>query len=647
MSRPTHPFASISFKEDRVAWILSLFIILLVFGGGYLWLHRQVLGQVVSEAAARGDSAAPSLDDPRIPVLAYDRIVRDKDDVHLDRNLFREHLETLREAGFTPIRASDLADFYERGTPLPPNRFLLTFDHGYLETYAVVDPLLREMQWRAVMFIKTVRQEKGDTFFLYWDRLQRMIDSGLWEIGSNGRYGNDPVPVDREGTKGPFLTRRIWVEKEGGIETDSEMEKRVVEDYRSSKETIESHLSGIRHLPFGSLFADLSRITDDPQVVRSNDQGLTDFYSLGFVEDRFGINDRTSDPRRLKRLRVDPTWSGKELVYRLTTAMAPPPKKAEWSKKGNDHQKGNPERPGWIEGEGLVSMEGDRLLLEGAPRADLWFPGSTWAEEWMMEADLSVESGGFWLIQESSSGDMWRWGGDGGGKGLSLQYRTQNGLLETIARFPAEAKPGEWHHVKLVKRGKGLWIEWDRHPLSDRPIYLPLPSRGPLGWIAWEADGRAALRLADLRFTRHTGEIRRVGKNPTPEAIAALVKEAPRIAALSPPWMTIRENRKDAVPFEADLFKIFSRRYGWEILPTVRLEEDRRPIPAIAGTPSSSETKMEIALLNDLLERAEKEGWDGIYIDRQALSEAGRKKWEPLLRDWEYAFQKRGLRLAF
>ncbi|TAK04416.1 MAG: hypothetical protein EPO39_11515 [Candidatus Manganitrophaceae bacterium] len=628
MEKPTTPFSSVSFRQDRIAWALFFILSFFLFGGGYLWLHRKV---------APAPSLLPaSLDDPRIVVLAYDHVTKRNDGVHVDRRLFQEHVETLAAQGFTPIPLSALADFYEQGQPLPPNPLLLTFDHGYLDTYIAVDPILRQKAWRAAMFVKTSRLEERDTFFLYWDRLQRMIDSGLWEIGSNGRIGNEPIPTDNSGATGPFLARRMWREKERRIETDSELEKRIRQDYQSSREAIASNLKGVRLVAFAAPFGDLSRLSDDAAVVRLNQEASASVYPLGFSDDRFGINDRLSDPHRLKRLRVDPSWSGAELVRRLAAAIQSLP----------DGRGAEVKPVQWIGGEGRISQEGKVIALEGAPRADFWIPGSAWTEEWIMEADLSIEAGSFWLLQESAAGNTWRWGGDA--DGLSLQHRTPGGALETLSRFTADVAPGKWHHVKIIRRGSGIWIEWDRRPLTVRPIYLPGPSRGPLGWVGWRTDGTAALRIANLRLIQQPGEIRPIGENPSQKALALLVKEAPQIAAISPPWLeVVGGEHLLETPLESELFNILSHRYGWEILPTVRVPDKGGKIQQVQMLMNGGASVLNEATLAELLNRVEKKGWGGVYLDLRSLSPATRQALDPLLHRWTRLFQKKGLRLAY
>src|SRR3990172_2026067 len=144
-----------SFRQDKIAWAICLSILFLSLLVWHFWSHREVIPHTGSRAIVS--------EYPRIVVLAYDRVADERDGKHVDRTLFREHLETLRSGGFTPITLKDLSDFYHGNAPLPPNPVVLTFDHGYLETYNNVDPILREIKWPAVMFLTTSRQRERHT----------------------------------------------------------------------------------------------------------------------------------------------------------------------------------------------------------------------------------------------------------------------------------------------------------------------------------------------------------------------------------------------------------------------------------------------------------------------------------------------------
>jgi hypothetical protein len=84
------------------------------------------------------------------------------------------------------------------------------------------------------------------------------------------------------------------------------------------------------------------------------------------------------------------------------------------------------------------------------------------------------------------------------------------------------------------------------------------------------------------------------------------------VAAISPLWLVAHERALDEQALDRDLLDILARRYGWEIVPTVRL----RP---------GSERGLE-AWLPGVVRRAEKEGWAGLRLDAAGLPGAVRAR---------------------
>ncbi|HJQ97708.1 MAG TPA: polysaccharide deacetylase family protein, partial [Candidatus Polarisedimenticolaceae bacterium] len=184
-----------TFAGDRRTWLATLAIGAVAWAGTSAWLNRRVA------YAARKPAAEAS--DGRFVVLAYDRIVATPDGRSIDRTALREQLLALAGEGWQPVTLAELADAYGGRGRLPQRPVLLTFDEGYLTTYEAADPVLRELRWPAVMFLRTDRQEKRDVSFLFWDRLRRMAQSGLWEIASGdpaaGRAAGGRIPREPPG----------------------------------------------------------------------------------------------------------------------------------------------------------------------------------------------------------------------------------------------------------------------------------------------------------------------------------------------------------------------------------------------------------------------------------------------------------------
>ena len=587
------PYRSRTFLSDALAWLL----LLVLAGAGAVkwreWAHRPAL---------EPPDAAGGVPDARIVVLAYDRVVAEPDGRHVDRASFRRHLEALRRDGFRPVTLSALARFYRGEGGLPARSALLTFDHAYLSTFDAVDPVLREHGWPAVMFVMTERVERRDPFFLYWPRLERMVDSRVWEIGTHGHRGHAPVRVDAEGNEGPFFLRRAWLGEAGREEEWGEFAARVNRDHAGARSLLETRL-GTRVLAYAPPLKDVAVASLDPEVYRVHEDALRARYALAFIEDLFGVNDRFADPHHLRRLRVGP-WSAGELAGRLEKALGEVPAPGE-----DDEVRLRLWRPG----AGAAEVQGDELRATGPARADLWRAGSQWAEDWSLDAEVWIGSGQLWLVQQSPDlAEEWRFGGDA--RRSHLQRRRPARTVETLATFPTAIEPGGWHRLRVLRRGAGVWVEWDGEPVSERPAWLPERWHGHVGLVAWGDGPPARLALRKVRFSAIPHHVRPLGGWPSTEEVQAAIRDAPSLAALSPEWLECTGGGIEERPFDRDLLTILSRRYGWQIVPTVRVHPGGERVLA--------------PRLPELLARAGREGFPGLRLDLVGLGDDGRQEIE-------------------
>jgi len=588
-----------TFRSDVLAWVLFLLGGAVCVVGGYRWNHRTIM---------RASDAREGVDDPRIAVLAYDRVVQRPDGRHTDLETLQAHLGALERGGFRPVSLRQLVRFYRGECGLPARSVLLTFDHGYLSTVSAVDPLLREKRWPAALFVMTERQERRDPFFVYWPRLRRLVDSGIWDVGSHGHRGHDPVRVDAEGTEGPFFIRRAWLERPGRQETGPEFAARVAEDHRLAKALLDAR-GGVREvLAYAPPLRDVNVASLDAEVYGASGDLLRSSYPLVFQDDLFGLNDSRASPHHLKRLRVGVLWSGEELAERLAYALG------ERSSRDADDVLSVRQ---WVPAAGRAERLGLEIVATGETRADVWRAGSQWLENWTLEAEVRIDGGEFWVVQQSPDlTEEWRWGGHA--QRTYLQRRRPAETVEILASFPARVAPGRWHRLKLVRRGAGLWAEWDGAPTSERPAFLPERWRGSVGCINWGVSP-ARLRLRKLRFSPFPYVARPLAGQPSEGEVQAAIRDAKTLSALAPEWLEAGDKGLTQRPLDRDLLAILGGRYGWEIVPTVRLR---------AGSLRSIGS-----WLPDAFARASAEGWSGLRLDlsgvprelwREALVRAGR-----------------------
>ena len=129
----------------------------------------------------------------RVPVLMYHYLSDPPADANIYRldlsvspERFADHLERIESAGFTTISLYDLLDHLNRGTPLPPQPVIITFDDGYRDNYLNAFPLLRERGMIASFFVVTDFMDEERPEYLTWDMAREMRDAGM-SIESHGR----------------------------------------------------------------------------------------------------------------------------------------------------------------------------------------------------------------------------------------------------------------------------------------------------------------------------------------------------------------------------------------------------------------------------------------------------------------------------
>jgi hypothetical protein len=329
--------------------------------------------------------------------------------------------------------------------------------------------------------------------------------------------------------------------------------------------------------------------TWDPEVYRSYEDTVNALYDLAFIDDLFGLNDSGTDPHHLRRLRMAVGWSGPELLRRLQAGLGEAPATKD---EGLARL--------WVGGTGTTLPTGAELVSVGPVRADLWRAGSQWSEDFSIEADVRIQAGQLWVVQQSANlSEEWRFGGDA--NRTHLQRRRPAEAVETLASFDTPIAPEQSHHLRLVRRGTGVWVEWDGRPVMERPAYLPERWKGNVGLVTWGGGETARLELRNLRYAPFPYRVHALEGRPSTEEVQAAIAEAPSVSALSPLWMELRREGLREHDVDRDLLSILARRYGWEIVPTLRV------LPG-------GERALTL-WLPQAMAQAKEAGWPGLRVD--------------------------------
>lgn len=144
------------------------------------------------------EQADAEIDDEEIfvPAVMYHSLLKDParaGDYVLSPEVFKADMEYLMERGYTSIFASELADYVEKGTPLPEKPVLVTFDDGYYNVMEYVLPYMLENNIKGVMNVvgkytelSTEENDHNPAYsYLTWEDIAALNESGVFEIGSH------------------------------------------------------------------------------------------------------------------------------------------------------------------------------------------------------------------------------------------------------------------------------------------------------------------------------------------------------------------------------------------------------------------------------------------------------------------------------
>jgi hypothetical protein len=206
----------------------------------------------------------------RVPVLVWRRVA--------DARTFARQLTLLKTLGYESISAAAWARFRAGDRrALPARPVLLTIDGGELDSYRRADDVLRRTGMRATMFALTGPTEDGDPYYLRWAELQRMRDSGRWDVQPGAHRGHSTIATRPDGAQAPFYAARRFT-RSGGLESRAAWERRVSGDLFALRERFELH--GIAPAAIAVPFGDVGQRT-------SNDRALPGLLT-GLLERQFG-----------------------------------------------------------------------------------------------------------------------------------------------------------------------------------------------------------------------------------------------------------------------------------------------------------------------------------------------------------------------
>ena len=151
---------------------------------------RKYLDKLPRHAAEELRKSTPSATF-RVPILIYHYVeyVRDSGDtirksLDIIPFIFENQVKTLKDAGYSFITPSDIADILDGKMILPEKPVILSFDDGHPDFYTDVLPILKKYNARAVAYIIPGFLNKLD--FMYTWQIENIATmSSMVEIGAH------------------------------------------------------------------------------------------------------------------------------------------------------------------------------------------------------------------------------------------------------------------------------------------------------------------------------------------------------------------------------------------------------------------------------------------------------------------------------
>ncbi|MDI6778441.1 MAG: polysaccharide deacetylase family protein [Patescibacteria group bacterium] len=278
--------------------------------------------------ASRPNSGPETRYAKSIPALLYHGIITNRDwkedGTNITLEIFWDQMLALKRAGYHTITLSEFSEYMQKKRDLPDKSILITFDDGRKDSYYEADPILRALDYNAVMFLITGRSlgknSAGDNFYLGSRELEEMIKSKRWEIQSHGDFDHDWMQIDPAGNKGHFMSNLLWLPAKNRNETADEAKKRILADLESSKKKIDGEL-GQKVVAFAYPFNDFGQNESNfPEAKDFIAENISKIYPLTFYQEELSepiVNFPKPDNFMIRRINVDSSFRTDSLLELL------------------------------------------------------------------------------------------------------------------------------------------------------------------------------------------------------------------------------------------------------------------------------------------------------------------------------------------
>lgn len=216
---------------------------------------------VAADALLARWSAAPA----KPVILTYHDITNTPEsDYSVTPKQFESHMAALAKVGAHTMTAQEFVE-WKNGSTLPPKSVMITFDDGTRGVWKYADRVLERHSFVATAFVVTGYVGTHVPYYMTWDEIETLHQSGRWSIESHSHLGHGYVKTSAGDTEGTFLGSLQWLDDEGRMETIPEYATRVRTDLNQSVAELSDRGLGNVGL-FAFPFSDYGSSAGDDQV---------------------------------------------------------------------------------------------------------------------------------------------------------------------------------------------------------------------------------------------------------------------------------------------------------------------------------------------------------------------------------------------
>lgn len=224
-----------------------------IFISGLVIVSTHALAETTAKDLALEPEKKVLFDQQRFVSLTFhdvrDDVLKtgDRDPYAISTQNLVQFFEWLKRSDWNPVSLKQITEARQKGTALPRNAVLISFDDGALSHYSRVFPLAKEYQI-PVVFALVTSWMNGNTKAIYeaygqgnemtWAQVREMQRSGWVEFASHSHDLHQGILANPQNNQQPAAITRLYSAILKRYETQQEYEQRIVQDLKQSHEIL-------------------------------------------------------------------------------------------------------------------------------------------------------------------------------------------------------------------------------------------------------------------------------------------------------------------------------------------------------------------------------------------------------------------------